>query len=232
MSNKLPLPARFSDDAMSYSLVYIPGLPADTDPRYSVEPNVTSMRPIGRNVQSVNITGKGKMIFTWVLMEQPAKPGTTTPARQYLFFRLSDKPIPLDLLKPGDMICYAATPKHVTTDPAQCFVDSLFGQVSADAQAERPRDTRASQRTGKPSGGRGMSEETTVDRVFRRIEQDVERILDREPSSRGVLNQVIQEGAPMFMAYKMRGRVPSVDALERVATKLLAIVVATEEARR
>ena len=94
MSNKLPLPARFSDDAMSYSLVYIPGLPADTDPRYSVEPNVTSMRPIGRNVQSVNITGKGKMIFTWVLMEQPAKPGTTTPARQYLFFRLSDKPIP------------------------------------------------------------------------------------------------------------------------------------------
>jgi len=75
-----------------------------------------------------------------------------------------------------------------------------------------------------------MSEETTVDRVFRRIEQDVERILD--PSSRGVLNQVIQEGAPMFMAYKMRGRVPSVDALERVATKLLAIVVATEEARR
>ena len=59
MSNKLPLPARFSDDAMSYSLVYIPGLPADTDPRYSVEPNVTSMRPIGRNVQSVNITGKG-----------------------------------------------------------------------------------------------------------------------------------------------------------------------------
>ena len=145
MSNKLPLPARFSDDAMSYSLVYIPGLPADTDPRYSVEPNVTSMRPIGRNVQSVNITGKGKMIFTWVLMEQPAKPGTTTPARQYLFFRLSDKPIPLDLLKPGDMICYAATPKHVTTDPAQCFVDSLFGQVSADAQAERPRDTWASE---------------------------------------------------------------------------------------
>jgi hypothetical protein len=93
----------------------------------------------------VNITGKGKMIFTWVLMEQPAKPGTTTPARQYLFFRLSDKPIPLDLLKPGDMICYAATPKHVTTDPAQCFVDSLFGQVSADAQAERPRDTWASE---------------------------------------------------------------------------------------
>ncbi|WP_148399576.1 hypothetical protein [Bilophila wadsworthia] len=85
------------------------------------------------------------MIFTWVLMEQPAKPGTTTPARQYLFFRLSDKPIPLDLLKPGDMICYAATPKHVTTDPAQCFVDSLFGQVSADAQAERPRDTWASE---------------------------------------------------------------------------------------
>lgn len=41
-----------------------------------------------------------------------------------------------------------------------------------------------------------MSEENTVDRVFRRIEQDVERILDREPSSRGVLNQVIQEGAP------------------------------------
>lgn len=77
-----------------------------------------------------------------------------------------------------------------------------------------------------------MSGETTIDRVFSRVEQGVERILDREQSSRGVLNQVIQEGAPMFMSYKMRGRVPSVEALERVATKLLAIVVATEEARR
>jgi len=48
-----------------------------------------------------------------------------------------------------------------------------------------------------------MSEETTVDRVFRRIEQDVERILDREPSSRGVLNQVIQEGAPMFVSLRL-----------------------------
>lgn len=38
MSNKLPLPARFSDDAMSYSLVYIPGLPADTDPGIPLSP--------------------------------------------------------------------------------------------------------------------------------------------------------------------------------------------------
>ena len=143
--SKLPLPARFHDETMSYSLVYIPGLPADADPRYSVEPNTLTMRPIGRNVQQVNIEGKGKMAFTWVMMEQPAKPGTTVPARQYLFFRLSDKPIPIDLLRPGDMVCYAASPLRSTTDPAQCFVDSLFGQVSTEAQAERPKDTWASE---------------------------------------------------------------------------------------
>ena len=48
--SKLPLPARFHDETMSYSLVYIPGLPADADPRYSVEPNTLTMRPIGLNV--------------------------------------------------------------------------------------------------------------------------------------------------------------------------------------
>nr|DAF89963.1 MAG TPA: hypothetical protein [Siphoviridae sp. ctwHj1] len=77
-----------------------------------------------------------------------------------------------------------------------------------------------------------MSEGTTFERVFDRVERDVETVLNREKDSRGVLNQVIQEGAPLFMAYKMKGRVPPVDALERVAIKLLAIVVATEEARR
>lgn len=163
MSSKLPLPARFSDDAMSYSLVYIPGLPAEADPRYSVEPNTLTMRPIGRSVQPVNITGKGKMMFTWVMMEQPAKPGTTTPARKYLFFRLSDKPIPLDLLRPGDMICYAATPLHITTDPAQCFVDSLFGQVSAEAQAERPRDTWANELFQPPHEQEGSEESSHVE---------------------------------------------------------------------
>lgn len=142
--NKLPLPARFSDGVVDYSLVYIPNLPADADPRYGMEPNVSRMHCIARNSQQVTVSDKGKMVFSYVVMQQPPIPGTTTPARQYLFFRLSDRPIPFDLLQPGNMICYAATPKHQSTDPAQGFVDSLFGTVAEESRAQAPKETWAS----------------------------------------------------------------------------------------
>ena len=72
----------------------------------------------------------------------------------------------------------------------------------------------------------------TVEKLMDRVEDGIERILNREPSARVVMNQVIAEGAPAFMQYRMKGRAPSLDLLERVAIKLLAIVAATEEARR
>ena len=73
---------------------------------------------------------------------------------------------------------------------------------------------------------------TELERTMHRVEEGIERVLNREQSARDVMNQVISEGAPAFMQYRMKGRAPSLDLLERVAIKLLAIVVATEEANR
>ncbi len=72
---------------------------------------------------------------------------------------------------------------------------------------------------------------SALEDVIQRVERSVDRTLERESSSRVVLEQIVREGAPIFMAYKMRGRVPDIDSLERIASKILAIVVATEEAR-
>lgn len=151
MNNKLPLPAQFTDGMFEYSLVYFPGLPADADPRYSVEPNVSRMTCTGRNLQQVEVARKGKMILSWVMMQQPPVPGTTQPARNYLFFRLSEKPIPFELLHPGNMICYAAMPKNFVDNPAQGFINSLFGQTTVDAETVRKRDNWAKDLFATPS---------------------------------------------------------------------------------
>jgi len=155
--SKLSLPARFSDGVMDYALIYMPNLPANADPRYSMEPNVSRMQCVGRGSQPVEVRGKGRMIFSYVFMHQPPIPGTTTPARQYLFFRLSDRPIAYDLLQPGNMVCYAATPKNQTTDPAQGFVDSLFGTVAS--QAKREQDDWARDLLTPPEPIEDMSEQ-------------------------------------------------------------------------
>lgn len=50
-------------------------------------------------------------------------------------------------------------------------------------------------------------------------------------SDKAVLDAIIYRGAPLFMAYKMRGAVPDVRELQVVATYILALVAATESAR-
>lgn len=147
--NKLPLPVRISDDALDYSLVYIPNLPANADPRYSVEPNTDRMHPIWRHSKIVDAKEMGKMVFSCIIMQQLALPGTTTPARQYLFFQFSKKPDPrfLDNTAPlnlQNMICYAIVPKNAVDDPIQRFVDLLLGTAAVDAKANAPKDTWAS----------------------------------------------------------------------------------------
>ncbi len=127
--SKLPLPATFSDGVFKYDLVYIPGLPQDADPRYAVEPNTSTMRAVSANSRLITVPNVGKQTLTWVLMEQPARPGSAVPARLYRFFRLSKTPIPIDLLRPGDCICYAVTPMRSASDPEQEFVNQLFGFV-------------------------------------------------------------------------------------------------------
>lgn len=67
--------------------------------------------------------------------------------------------------------------------------------------------------------------------VMERVEKDVDRVLAKERSARDVLIQTISEGVPIFLSFRTRGRLPSADSLERIASKLLAIVVATEEAQ-
>lgn len=171
MNPKLPLPAQFSDGMFDYSLVYFPGLPAGSDPRYSVEPNVGRMTPTGRNAQQVNVAGKGRMILSWVMMQLPPVPGTTQPARNYLFFRLSEKPIPFELLHPGNMICYAAVPKHIVENPAQGFVDGLFGMAINETEAVRKRDSWAQDLFAAPAE---RSEERPVNREQENEEENEE----------------------------------------------------------
>lgn len=42
-----------------------------------------------------------------------------------------------------------------------------------------------------------------LERMMRRVEDGVERVLNREQSARVVMNQVIAEGAPAFMQYRI-----------------------------
>lgn len=51
-------------------------------------------------------------------------------------------------------------------------------------------------------------------------------------SDKAVLDAIIHRGAPLFMAYQIRGVVPDVRELQVVATYILALVAATESARR
>lgn len=141
--SKLPLPASFSDGVLDYSLVYFPGLPADSDPRYSLEPPIQHMTCLWRGAHTVEIAGRGKMHFSGVLMQQPPMAGTTQPSRQFLFFRLGETPMPLDLLQPSNMICYAVMPRYQMNDPIQGFVNSLFGQAAVSQAQERQKDTWA-----------------------------------------------------------------------------------------
>lgn len=134
--SKLPLPASFSDNMFKYDLIYIPGLPPDADPRYAMEPNASTMRAISANSRAITVPNVGKQHLTWVLMEQPARPGSAVPARLYRFFRISKMPIPMDLLRPADCICYALTPLQRQTDPEQEFVNKLFG-YAPEPQQER-----------------------------------------------------------------------------------------------
>lgn len=154
MADKIPLPIQFSDGVVDYSLVYFPNLPAGADARYSVEPNTSRMMCVGRNIQHVDVAGRGKMFFLWVMMQLPPVTGTTQPARNYLFFRLSDKPIPFDLLTPGNMICYAVTPKNVVDNPAQGFVNNLFGQAARETD-EQKRDNWAHDLFDNPNDANG-----------------------------------------------------------------------------
>ena len=51
--------------------------------------------------------------------------------------------MPLDLLQPSNMICYAVMPRYQMNDPIQGFVNSLFGQAAVSQAQERKKDTWA-----------------------------------------------------------------------------------------
>lgn len=148
--SKLPLPARFEDDNTIYSLVYFPGLPADADARYAMRPNVIGMHALGGSDEEVVQLGGKKKHMTWVMMQDPAQHGKTIPARNFLFFQFADHPLPLRTILPHEMICYAATPKRMPQNPAQSFLDAMFGQVSVEAEASRPSPTWATELFSTP----------------------------------------------------------------------------------
>lgn len=147
--SKLPLPARFEDDTTIYSLIYIPGLPADAEARYTMRPNTNGMVPLGGNVEPVAVNKK-KKFMSWLMMQEPAQHGKTVPPRNFLFFQLNDNPVPLQAVLTHEMVCYAATPKRMPQNPAQSFLDAMFGQVSAEAESARPRPTWATELFSPP----------------------------------------------------------------------------------
>lgn len=134
--NRPPLPVRFEVGDTAYQLMYIPGLPADADPRYAVPPATNLMRALDGRTQPVSVPGVGRRFMSWGIMEQPAKPGTAIPPRRFLFLRISETPVPLEVLNPQDMVCYAMQPLHpVSADPIQSIIDALFGTAAVEKQA-------------------------------------------------------------------------------------------------
>lgn len=71
---------------------------------------------------------------------------------------------------------------------------------------------------------------SVLDDMLNDVRDDILILMD-ESSDRDVLEAVVREGAPVFLAYKMRGMIPDPRSMQRIATYLLALAAAIEEKR-
>lgn len=69
-----------------------------------------------------------------------------------------------------------------------------------------------------------------LDSMLDEVREDALTLMS-ESSDRLVLQAVVREGAPAVMGYQMRGVVPDSRTMQRLATYLLALAAAQEDAR-
>lgn len=64
--------------------------------------------------------------------------------------------------------------------------------------------------------------------LFQRIEKNAQYLIDNYPKSEALLKDAMKDAMPWAMALYTRGAVPAVPQIERLATQLMAILMASE----
>lgn len=67
-----------------------------------------------------------------------------------------------------------------------------------------------------------------MDRLFERLRSNAAQLDRQYKSANQILNAAVKEAMPWAAALAMQGTVPSLDRIERLATQLVAILVASE----
>ena len=74
------------------------------------------------------------------------------------------------------------------------------------------------------------STSVTLDALLDDVREDVLVLID-EASDRAVLEAIVREGAPLFLAYKTRNIMPDARSMQRIATYILSLCTVIETAR-
>lgn len=64
--------------------------------------------------------------------------------------------------------------------------------------------------------------------LFQRIQKNAQYLIDHYPKSEALLRAAMQEAMPWAMGLYTKGAIPALPQLERLATQLIAILVASE----
>lgn len=72
----------------------------------------------------------------------------------------------------------------------------------------------------------------TNDSTLDRVKRNAESLMDQFQRSEDLLRTAMQEATPWVMKLVTRGAVPTVYNIETLATKLIAIVMATDRANK
>lgn len=64
--------------------------------------------------------------------------------------------------------------------------------------------------------------------LFQRIQKNAQYLIDNYPKSEALLRTAMQEAMPWAMSLYTRGAIPALPQLERLATQLVAILMASQ----
>lgn len=67
----------------------------------------------------------------------------------------------------------------------------------------------------------------STNQVMERIESNAKALMGQYPSANQLLQEAIKEAVPWAMPLATQGRVPGLDRIERLATQLVAIILAS-----
>lgn len=77
-----------------------------------------------------------------------------------------------------------------------------------------------------------MSKPDSMPDVLERIEKNARQLMDTYPTSAALMQTAISEAMGWAVPLKMKGKIPGVDKLERLATQLVAILAATYDQKK